>query len=289
MSDEEGASNNDLESLARKLQVPRSHPLVDIMFVAGNTAAAGAGLVNPVTGVVGGTLVQALGAGWALFDKRHVKDFLEDWLVLYVEHAAATDKLRSDVDQQREDLDQQRAGLDEAKETIADLKGRLGDAAYATINHIVEVVRRTAHEEKLTALRNAALHVALGDGPDQALQDIFLNMVDSLTILHIRLLDALINSPKYDIPVVNSADFNTIGGTYKVISEHVPGFERRDILERCINDLINQRLVYYQGGEQVPDASLLELMSVLHPTGLAHEFVAFISRPKELALTEQND
>jgi hypothetical protein len=296
MAGEEGASSSDLESRARKLQVPGSHLLVDIMFAAGNSAAAGAGLVDPITGVVGGTLVQALGTGWALFNQRHVKEFLEGWLVLYVEHAAATDKLRSDVDQQREDLnqqrehlDEQRAGLDDAMDMVSELKGRLGDAAYATINHIVEVVRRTAHEEKLTALRNAALHVALGDGPEQALQDILLGMVDSLTVLHIRLLDSLFHPRKYDIDADDSRSFHLlgggIGGAFKVIEEHVPGFKRRDILEHCISDLISQGLVFYQGDEQVRQAGFLNLLGNPLPTGLAIDFLIFINPPQEQAQT----
>jgi hypothetical protein len=256
---------------------------VDILLAAGNSVASGLGLVDSVTGVVGGAAVQALGTGWALFNERHVKDFLEDWLKDYVAYTVATDRLRSDVVQQREDLDEQRAGLDEAEETIAYLKGRLGDAAYATINHVVEVVRRTAHEEKLTALRNAALHVALGDGPDQALQDILLGIVDSLTVLHMRILDALFYPRKYGIDADDSRSFHLlgggIGGAFKVIEKHVPGFERRDMLERCVTDLINQGLIYYQGDEQVRQAGFLNLLGNPLPTGLAIDLLNFINLP----------
>lgn len=241
-------------------------------------AAAGAGLVNPVAGMAGGALVQTLGAGWALFNQRHVKDFLEDWLEHYVELATAADKLRSDADEQRVDLDEQRADLDDLNTTVADLSESLGDAAFATINHILEVVRRTAHEEKMERLRNAALHVALADGPDQPLQDILLSILDVLTVLHVRLLDCLFHPRKYGIDAVNSADFHVvglgIGGAFKVIQQRVPGFERQDILERCLDDLINQGLVYYQ--EQGRDARLLGNPL---PTTLAHDFMTFITAP----------
>jgi hypothetical protein len=88
------------------------------------------------------------------------------------------------------ELDEQQADLDGLNAMVANLKEGLEDAAFATINHIVEVVRRTAHEGKLERLRNAALHVALDDGPDQPIQDILLSILDVLTVLHIRLLDS---------------------------------------------------------------------------------------------------
>jgi len=158
---------------------------------------------------------------------------------------------------------------------------------YATLSHVDWLVSMTNEPEKVDAFRNIMLNTVLPNAPEAELRELFLTIVASLTGRHIRLLDAFINSPKYNIAVVNSADFHVIGGTYKAISEHVPGFERRDILERCINDLINQRLVYYQGGDQVREASLLELMSDPHPTGLGYDFVVFISRPKDLAHADQ--
>ncbi len=164
----------------------------------------------------------------------------------------------------------------------------LDDSFYAVASHAAQLATLTNEQEKLDAYRNIIVNSALPTSPDEEMRELFLTLVASLTGRHIRLLDAFINSPKYGIPVVNSADFHTIGGTYKAISDHVPGFERRDILEKSVNDLINQRLVYYQGGEQYPDASLLELMANPRLNGLAYEFVAFISRPKDLAHAEQD-
>lgn len=159
----------------------------------------------------------------------------------------------------------------------------LDDSFYAVASHTAQLATLTNEQEKLTAYRNIIVNSSLPASPDDEMRELFLTMAASLTGRHIRLLDAFINSPKYGIGVTNSADFHTIGGTYKAISEHVQGFNRRDILELCINDLINQRLVYYQGGEQVREASLLELMADPLPTGLAYDFVAFMNPPQELS------
>jgi hypothetical protein len=68
--------------------------------------------VNPVAGIVGGALVPTHGTAWALSNPRHSKDFLEDWLERYVELAAATDKLRSDMEEQQVDSDKHRIDID---------------------------------------------------------------------------------------------------------------------------------------------------------------------------------
>jgi hypothetical protein len=49
----------------------------------------------------------------------------------------------------------------------------------------------THKEEKRKMLRNALLNVALGKGPDEDTQQIFLNIVDAFTASHVRVLDVL--------------------------------------------------------------------------------------------------
>jgi hypothetical protein len=165
------------------------------------------------------------------------------------------------------------------------LNEHLGDAAFATINHIVEAVRRSAHEEKLERQRNAALHVALNDGPDQPIQAILLSILDVLTVLQVRLLDCLFHARTCDINAENAADFHVvgygIGGAFRVIQQHAPGFERQDILERRLDDRINQGLIYCQ--EQGRDARLL---GYLLPTTLTHDFMACITAPDTKSSTD---
>jgi hypothetical protein len=51
-----------------------------------------------------------------------------------------------------------------------------------------QAAMRTSQEEKLESLKNAVLHTALPDPPDQALRQIFLSLVDEFTEWHLRLL-----------------------------------------------------------------------------------------------------
>lgn len=59
--------------------------------------------------------------------------------------------------------------------------------ASATVQ-ATQAVLRTHQEEKVEALQNAVLNVAAGSAPNEDLQSIFLNWVDRLTALHLRLL-----------------------------------------------------------------------------------------------------
>lgn len=57
-----------------------------------------------------------------------------------------------------------------------------------TLAHASQIAMRNHHQEKLEALRNAVLNVALPDAPDADLQLMFLEFVDTLTTWHIRTL-----------------------------------------------------------------------------------------------------
>jgi hypothetical protein len=58
----------------------------------------------------------------------------------------------------------------------------------SAVMHASQVALRTHHDAKLEALRNAILNVATGQGPNETLQHLFLEFVDSFTELHLRIL-----------------------------------------------------------------------------------------------------
>jgi hypothetical protein len=62
------------------------------------------------------------------------------------------------------------------------------EAFVSTALRATEIAVRTHEHEKLEALRNAVMSSALPDAPDDTLQQIFLNHVDSLTPWHLRIL-----------------------------------------------------------------------------------------------------
>jgi len=63
------------------------------------------------------------------------------------------------------------------------------DEEFVTVVlHATHVALRTHQTEKLQALRNAVLNVAVGSAPDADLQAIFLDAVDAFTPSHVRIL-----------------------------------------------------------------------------------------------------
>src|SRR5262249_17379113 len=64
-----------------------------------------------------------------------------------------------------------------------------------TATHATMLAMRNHQREKLVALRNAVLNATLPGAPDDDLQLIYLNLVDTLTASHLRLLKVL-NNPR---------------------------------------------------------------------------------------------
>ena len=58
----------------------------------------------------------------------------------------------------------------------------------SAVMHASHVALRTHQEDKREALRNAILNVATGQSPDEALEHMFFDWIDSLSVLHIKIL-----------------------------------------------------------------------------------------------------
>jgi hypothetical protein len=50
--------------------------------------------------------------------------------------------------------------------------------------HASQAALRNSQKEKLTALRNAVLNAALPNPPEESIQQMFVNFIDSLTVWH---------------------------------------------------------------------------------------------------------
>jgi len=77
--------------------------------------------------------------------------------------------------------------------TLEDLQD---DPAFVdTVLHATQVALRTASEDKRTALRNSIINSGLPLAPDESQRQMFLNMIESFTSWHLRLL-TLFNAPE---------------------------------------------------------------------------------------------
>lgn len=62
------------------------------------------------------------------------------------------------------------------------------DTVIDTVLHATQIALRSSQEEKREALRNAVINAALPNPPDESIQLMFLNLVDTFTVWHLRLL-----------------------------------------------------------------------------------------------------
>jgi hypothetical protein len=64
------------------------------------------------------------------------------------------------------------------------------DVFLSTVLRCIDAARRTAEREKLDALRNGVLNVALSESVDEALTQMFVDWIDRFTAWHLRVLAA---------------------------------------------------------------------------------------------------
>ena len=102
-------------------------------------------------------------------------------------------------------------------------------------NWLCEPIKR-----KNAALRNAILNVAKGGAPEEAIQHIFLNLVDILTELHLRILRV------FYAPAPPPG--MRMGGLSSVLEHNIPELRgRRELYDQLWKDLYVRGLVNTEG------------------------------------------
>lgn len=95
---------------------------------------------------------------------------------------------------------------------------------------------RTHHREKLDALRNAVLNVALQNYPDEMLAHMFVSFVDEMQPLHIRVLTLFDKSSENPIVPEPAGYF---------VSQHFPELsDRMEAYQQVVRDLDRMGLVH---------------------------------------------
>lgn len=138
---------------------------------------------------------------------------------------------------------------------------------------------RNHQQEKLDALRNAVLNSALPNAPDDDLQLIFLNLVDTLTPWHLRILKLFDNPIRW--AEVNQKPFPkgwSMGGVSQVINHAYPELQRYgELTGQIIKDLSSHGLAEIPGAMMTVAGMLSSRTSIL-----GKQFLEFISTPKPL-------
>src|SRR5258707_8620610 len=110
------------------------------------------------------------------------------------------------------------------------------ESFWTTFLHSLEIARRTHQEEKIEALKNAVLNAAKPTAPDDNMQHIFLNMVDDLTPLHMRLLAFLALPQEFglgfeDYLALHALNPNSPHSAWEAIETKVAPSTNRDLIE----------------------------------------------------------
>lgn len=141
---------------------------------------------------------------------------------------------------------------------------------------------RTHQKQKLESLRNAVLNTALPNAPEENLQFMFLNFVDSLTWSHLRVLK-LLNDYKAKRPsnrytgkrielVAMSKEIPLI-----TLEKALPDLgENQNFYDQVLKDLRMRGLLEIGMGEQT---HFLEKLPYAKPTNLGKQLLAFIGSP----------
>ena len=143
-------------------------------------------------------------------------------------------------------------------------------ASYAAI--------RNHQNEKLNALRNAVLNSALPSPPDESLQQVFLNLVDTFTVWHLRLLDLLENPVRWFQVHGEGPPSIHIGSLDSVIEAAFPELQgKRDFYDQVVKDLHDRGLIEIESVHTIMSGrGLMEERA----SSMGLQFLRFIRAPE---------
>jgi hypothetical protein len=152
------------------------------------------------------------------------------------------------------------------------------DAFIDTVMQAWQAAARTAKQEKRQALRNAVLNSAGPHPPDDAKQQMFVNLVDTLTVWHLRILD-LFADPSTWLSAHGKTmpQWSTGGSLSQVLTAAFPELQgQREFYDIVGKDLYQRGLLNTDGFH-----SMLSGQGALakRTTAFGDEFAAFISDP----------
>jgi hypothetical protein len=150
------------------------------------------------------------------------------------------------------------------------------DVFIDTVMHASQTAVRNNQQEKIDALRNAVLNAALPNPPEESIQQIFLNYVDTFTVWHLRIL-RLFDDPKRWFKENGRQSEFSVGSLSVVLIAAFPELDGR----RYFNDLIVKDL-YSTGLLGVETLYTMMSGSGLlagRSTDIGKKFINFITQP----------
>ncbi|MBA7622107.1 hypothetical protein ES703_29478 [subsurface metagenome] len=152
----------------------------------------------------------------------------------------------------------------------------------STLMQATQVAIRNHQRQKLEALRNAVLNAALPNAPEENLQLMFLNFVDSLTLGHLRMLKLLNDfeakrplnrSTGVQIEFVAKSKEKTVITAQKALADLI---DNQNFYDQVLKDLRIRGLLEVSMSDT---ANFLDKIVNAQPTNLGKQLLAFIKSP----------
>ena len=174
-------------------------------------------------------------------------------------------------------------GLKELEEKMEDYRIEnlsQNEMFITTVMQASQAAVRNHQKEKLEALRNAVLNSSLSNQPDEDLQIIYLDLIDSLTPWGLRILKLFENpkewGQKHNIQYPN---WRMGGGADDVLEHAMPELKnRRDFYDPIIKDLFNKGLL---GTDSLHGMTSENGMLASKISERGKQFLKFIESPME--------
>ena len=118
-----------------------------------------------------------------------------------------------------------------------------------TVMQASQAAIRNHQSEKREALRNAVLNAALPHAPEESIQQLFINQVDTFTVWHIRLLD-LFKDPSawFDRNGVTPPNFSFSSNFEQLLEAAWPELKNQNELLNVIVEELETKGLYAGGG-----------------------------------------
>jgi hypothetical protein len=173
------------------------------------------------------------------------------------------------LEQRRNEWMEEIGGL--IQELLADEKSlddlQENEEFISAVMHASQIALRNHQVSKRNALRNSLNNIALGQSPEEAVQHIFLDLIDTLSELHVRIL-RVFHSP-------SAPSGLSVGGISSVLEANIPDLRgKRELYDQFWRDL------YLRGLLNTDDAHFtmtLTGLSERRTTRLGGQFMEFIS------------
>jgi hypothetical protein len=146
-----------------------------------------------------------------------------------------------------------------------------------TAMHASQTAIRNHQKEKLDSLRNAVLNAALANAPEEDIQLVFLNFVDTLTPWHLRILKFFDDPQEWGRRNSITYPSRSMGGASTVLEDTFPQLKgRRDFYDQIVKDLYVRGLM---DTESLHVTVTAQGMFAPHTTGMGKQFIDFITSP----------